>query len=157
MSTGLDKLVEFAKDASKAVVQSGQEHVPMLIVRAGEELTIVVVEVPKAVFRDAAIHLLRKLRADAYVLVNEGWRSNVAKDSPIVQDLVDGKVTVSQLHPDDRDEVLLVTAVENGGDIVCWNAMIEVDWLNDEECVRRLCPWERMGDIVTGRMVIERW
>lgn len=154
MKASFESMIDLAKEVSASIVESGQEHMPMLIVRARESVSVIGMPVPKEQFRGMMVHLLQSCAADAYVLVNEAWAAKLSPESPIVKELCDGDVAVHELHPDDREEIVIITAARNDKEIVCWHAVIDSDL--GTGC-RKLRSWDKMEGQLTGRMIVERW
>lgn len=150
----LDKVIDFAKEQSRAIVESGDEHVPVMIAISPDSVNIIaLVNIDKDAFVSNVSRLLRELRAHAYVFINEAWGTRLLSNSPTLRRVLNGEITVSQLPPDDKEEILTVTAVENGRSFTCWSA--NVKYTRDGS--RYLGEWDKMGGIPTGRLILKEW
>jgi len=151
----IEQAIDFAKKQSKEIVESGEEHIPIMIALAPEDAGIIpLVDMDKDRFKEDVSVVLRLLDAYAYVFVNEAWVARLPKDSPTVQRVFNGEVKVSELPLDDRIEMLTVAAAENGKSYRMWSAKIR----HTPEGKRYLGEWEEMRGIpVMGRLVLKEW
>lgn len=150
----LEEITNLTKKQARAIVESGQEHQPIMLVFSPEGANIIhLVEIKKDKFKQAISTLLRKLNAYAYIFVNEAWGTKLAKDSPITKRLLNGEISVSELPLDDREEILTIMVAENGKSFNAWSAKIRYT----SEDKRYLGEWEEMGDIARGRLVLREW
>lgn len=154
MKPTLDEMIEDVKKISRQIVEAGQEHVPIMIVRIGERLNgVQLIDLDKPNFQERISRMLRQLGADAYVFVHEAWEATLSKDSPWAKRVKSGEIRVSELPLDDRQEVVTVIACEKGKEVVCWMARIDVD----REGQRSLRGWEKLPGVISGRLVLREW
>ncbi len=152
--TDLEEITNFTKEAARAVVESGEEHLPtMLAISSGEVNLIHLVEMKKDKFKQHISGLLQRLNAYAYIFVNEAWGTKLNKDSPTVKRILSGEVSISELPLDDKEEILTVIVAENGKSFNCWSAKIGYT----PEGKRYLKEWEEMKGIVGGRLILKEW
>ena len=154
MEKQLSEIVEFAKEATKRVVESGQEQHPIILSLSDDTLSIIgLVGDFRGAFKKEIPDLLRKFKTTAYVFVAEGLGAVLDKDSPRLDELKSGKIRVSDLHPEDRHEAIFINAVEKGKKSISFSAIINYD----QEGKRHLGEWETMGEGAEGRLVLENW
>lgn len=150
----LEETIEFTKKQAKAIVESGEEHRPIMLVFTPEGITPVLLkDVDKDIFKPVISEFLQQLRAYAYIFINEAWATKLSEDSPTVQRLLKGEISVSELPLDDRDEMLIITAAENGKSYRGWSAKIRYT----REGKRYLGEWEEIRGISTGRLILKEW
>ncbi len=142
------QLVEFAKETATGIVESGEEHrlIALIETKAGV-VAADLQELPKEVCMAVLRQLLGELEATSYVLVGEAWMTDSQRPGS------EG-VRVRDLPPDDRCEVLMVSAVRKGE--AQPRAQFAVIDCTPEG--RRLRAWQSMdGGTMTGRMVLTEW
>lgn len=142
--TELDTLVNLAKEKSREIVESGQEHVPTALIY-GEGLSIVQILGDKEAFKAGFTALLKKLHAVRYVFITEAWMTESLR--PLRED-----IRVRDLPMDDREEALFIVAVEKGHKVKMIYAIIA-----DTPSGRKLGEFSNSGGQMTGRMVVEDW
>lgn len=151
----LDEAVSLAKQQSRSIVESGEEHIPLLLVLTPSGLGLVrPVVKDKNTFKSALTELLVMLSASAYVMIYGAWSTRIDKDSPLLDRILSGELAISELPLDDREEILTITAVDNGKSYRCWAAKISYDHDN-----RHLGEWKEMpkDGAASGRMVLKEW
>jgi len=150
----LEKVVSFVMDKSRNIIDSGDTHEPIMLIITPESVhTVGLYNMNKDTFCDAMTDLFRQFHAYAYVFINEAWQAKIKKDSPLILKLNSGKITVQDLPPDDKEEILTITAVENGLSYRCYEANIKYTKSGN----RYLDKWKELKGNVTGRMVIKEW
>lgn len=150
----LGQAVDFAKKQSKEIVESGEEHIPIILALTPESANIIPLNgMDKDRFKEDICGVLRQLNAYAYVFINEAWVAKLPIDSPTVQRIFNGEVSISELPLDDRIEMLTVAAAENGKSYRMWSAKIRYT----REGKRYLGEWEEMGGSPTGRLILREW
>lgn len=151
----LNEVIELAKSQSKDIVESGQEHIPILLAMTpASVIPVVLADMNKNKFKESMGDLLRCLCAEAYVCVHEARMTlPMEEDSPLQRQVLSGETAVSQLPPDDRAEVLIVAAAENGRSYRMLAARI--DYTVEGE--RRLGEWREMEGDFEGRMILREW
>ncbi|GAI02440.1 unnamed protein product, partial [marine sediment metagenome] len=83
----LEEITNFTKEQARAIVESGEEHQPIMLVLNSEGVNLVyLVEIKKDRFKQYITGLLRKLNAYAYIFVNEAWGTKLDKDSITAKD-----------------------------------------------------------------------
>ena len=97
-----DELVECAKEKSRAIVEAGERHAPMMPALLPDDTVAVwpLPEMDRDLFKAATSHVLRELGACAYVMVQEAWES-AAQDPATLRRLDAGEAQVSDLPADD--------------------------------------------------------
>ena len=83
----------------------------------------------------------------------EEQKTRLQKGSPLIPKLDSGEILVSDLPPDDKCEVVMITAVENGESYRSWCANIQ--YTSDDK--RVLGEWKENPTDVVGRMVLKQW
>jgi len=150
----LEEAIQFAKDVSKTIIESGEEHRPILIAVTSAGIGLCPLSpVKKDLWRQTITALLRQLNAYAYVFISEAWTAELPKDSLTTQKLLRGEIKVSELPPDDRIERLLIIAAENGKSIRSWAAKIRYT----RESERYLDEWKEADKVGEGRVIITEW
>lgn len=150
----LEETIEFAKDISKIIIESGEEHQPIMFIftPTGTHVTQLV-NVDKNLFKPAISMLLRQFHAYAYVFINEAWGAKLSKDSPLLPKLLSGEILVSDLPPDDKEEILTIMVAENEKSYHGYSAKIKYT----SEGKRYLGEWGEMKGIATGRLILKEW
>lgn len=152
--TDLEEITNFTKEQARAIVESGEEHQPIMLALSPEGVNLIrLVEINKDKFKQGIAELLRRLNAYAYIFVNEAWGVKLAKDSPTAKRILTGEISVSELPLDDREEILTVMVAENGKSFYGWSA--KIGYIPNGK--RYLKEWEGMGDIVKGRLILKEW
>lgn len=151
----LDQAIQSAKEQSKAIVESGEEHQPIMLALTPQGINPMLLRgIDKDRFKEVIGGLLRQLHAYAYIFINEAWAADLDKDSPLVQELLSGRKKISELPPDDRIESLMIMAAENGKSYRLWSAKI----LYTRDGDRYLGEWEeKKGEGPTGRLILREW
>ncbi len=87
-----DKLVEYANEQSRGIVEAGERHAPMMLALLPDDTVAVwpPPEMDRALFKAATSHVLRELGDCAYVMVQEAWES-AAQDPVTLQYLEAGE------------------------------------------------------------------
>ena len=149
-----NELVEYAKERSRAIVEAGERHAPMMLVLLPDDTVAVwpLPEMDRDLFKNAVANVLRTMGACAYVMVQEAWESAVQDEATLAR-LEAGEVQVSDLPADDRRDILMIVAARNGQP--CRMLQAEV---SETPQGRRLGDWwEAPAGGIKGRMVIEGW
>ena len=148
----LNGLIELAKKSSRAIVESGLSHVPMLLIDVPNRVIVSPIYGNfKPVFRVVVSGLLREVEASAYVFISEAWETIQSEDSAWLPAIYSGEIKIEDLPLDDRQEVLCIHAVENGKQFHFFRAKI-----TQTSAGRVLGDWEeRTG--VTGMSVLTEW
>jgi len=109
-------------------------------------------------FHRTLIDQLRAIQATGYVYLSEIWFADLAGDSPIMQDLQQGKVRVQDLHPDDRRDAAVLIAATKDGRVEAWRAFIN-DTLdeNGDRLEREMEPWEELTGEPSGQIIVRGW
>lgn len=151
----LEEAIQLAKEQAKAIVESGEEHQPIMLVFTPQGISAMLLEgMDKDRFKQVIGGLLHHLHAHAYILIHEAWTANLDKNSPLVQELLSGRKKVSELPPDDKTETLMIMVAENGKSYRFWSAKIRYTRDGD----RYLDEWEeKKGENPTGRMILREW
>ena len=148
----LDEMLALAKACSQEIVKKGEQHAPIVIF-SGREAGAACIELPdkraKEHFAETLRGLLCRFSARRYVFICEAWRATGKAAEQVVR-----SGSILDLPPDDREEVINIIAVENGGRALMCYAVI----LNHPEG-RRLGEWSKVEtpDMLSGRMVVTRW
>lgn len=150
----IDEVVKFAKEKSKAIVESGEEHQQILLAITPQGVNPILLRgLDKDKFKQNVGGLLRQFHAYAYIFINEAWEAALDKDSPLVPKLMSGEISVSGLPPDDRTEILTIMVAENGKSYCMWFAKIK--YTPDDK--RYLGEWEEMEGAPEGRVILREW
>ena len=141
--------------ATKIINEEQEEHLPMVFIPTETELVIVpLLGDFRPDFKNLITSALHLLHSDTYVLVNESWIAELSVDSPRTKKITEGEMTVSDLPLDDRQEVLMLMAVENGTCFQLYQAKINYDMSG----LRQLGEWvEFPSDGIMGRLVVKEW
>lgn len=154
METIIEEAIEFAKEQSKGIVESGEEHQPiMLALTPGGGCIIQMAQMNKDRFKQDIAAVLRQLGAYACIFINEAWAAKLSKDSPLVPKLLRGEIKVTDLPPDDKEEILAITVAENGKSYYGWSAKI----LYTTDDKRLLGKWEELKGDAEGRLILKEW
>lgn len=154
MTRTLDESIEFAKEVAREIIESGEQHQPIMLTLTPQGRNIMLLSgIDKDEFQHNMATLLRQFNAYAYIYIDEAWVTNLPADCPTVQKLLRGDVTVSELPPDDKDEILMIMAAENGKSICSW--MAKIRYTRDDK--RYLDEWEKMDKVGEGRMILRKW
>lgn len=150
----IDQVVDMVKSKSEIIIDSGKQHQPlMLIITKDNDLIIAQLIgdfAPK--FKVVMAEILRKSKAKAYVFIDESWTATLNKNSPTVKRLLSGEITVPDLPLDDRNEELVIVAIENNKSIRVWSAVI--GYRRDNK--RFLKDWNE-AKVNDGRLVLRSW
>ena len=110
---------EKARNLSKQLITSGDEVVPTLLVVTNSKLFIAdISNLDKDEWYENVQSLLRNHKAVSYVFMAESYQSKVSEDSPEFHKLLTGEITIHELPPDDRCDVLSVIEIANGNKIL---------------------------------------
>lgn len=149
----LEEATELAKSLSKAIVESGEEHQPIMIIITPSGInTMLLRGLDKNRFKQDIGGLLRQFHAYAYIFIDEAWSATISNDSPLIHKLFSGEISVSELPLDDRDEILTIVATENRKSYRCWTAKIK--YTLDK---RYLGEWEEMEGAPEGQLILKEW
>jgi len=154
MMQTMEQTIQMAKDTSRYIIDSGEEHMPILIMFTSTEVVNAGISgMEKEDFKVVVSQLLRHFHAHAYIFINECWMTKLNMDSPLFQELESGRKQISDLPPDDREEVIVITATENGKSCRMWTANIQ--YTRDDK--RYLGEWKEMDSVGDGRMTLKEW
>mgnify|MGYP001572820061 CR=1 FL=1 len=149
MKESIVKLMDLAKDRSKQIVTSGDTLVPILLVEEPEGVSVVGVVINhelKDKAQEVLIEVLRKADASGYVFICEAWSTHSMRP------LTEG-VAVSELPLDDRTEIVIILAVEKGGEVLTVQAKI-----TDIRGRRSLGEFkELIGTSLSSRFIVKDW
>lgn len=150
----IEQVIQMTKDTSRGIVESGQEHKPILIMLAPTEVINTLIPwIEKENFKEVISQLLRHFHAYAYIFINEGWAAKLDNGSPLFQELLSGRKKVLELPLDDREEMLMIMAAENKKSYRMWTANIR--YTHDDK--RYLGEWKEADNIGEGRMMLKEW
>uniref|UniRef100_A0A6M3M4Z2 Uncharacterized protein n=1 Tax=viral metagenome TaxID=1070528 RepID=A0A6M3M4Z2_9ZZZZ len=150
----LNKAIQETKAISRTIIESGQEHQPtLLILTPTEGINTLIGWVDKENFKEVVSQLLHHFHAYAYIFINEAWTAHVDKNSPLAQEIMSGRKKISELPLDDKDEILMIMAAENGKSYRSWAAKIRYT----REDKRYLDEWMEDEGVADGRMVLKEW
>ena len=107
--------MDLEKDAKKEVKtfieQTGEEHEPILLVETPEgTATGVFDDFNIDTFQEQVTKALREQKASGYVFITEAWQATHES----LHKVSNGEAHVSDLPPDDREEVIMTITVEKG-------------------------------------------
>ena len=152
----LEQAIQFTKEQAKKIVESGEEHQPILVALTRD----IAIPIPvsslmqnKDMFKPVVGELLRQLDAYTYIFINEAWVAKLDKDSPLVPKLFRGEISVSGLPLDDKTEILTIMVAENRKTYHIWFA--EIKYTPDNK--RYLGEWEEMPGSPEGRLILKEW
>jgi len=149
----LDAMIYSSKQFAKEIVETGNNELPLTLFTldgmTGSILITLIFEEHKSQLKA----ILRNVGADYYVLVGEAWQTILQQDSPKLDQLYSGDMRVSDLPLDDRKEMLIIVAAENGRTTIVESSVI----VRDKDNKRRVTTW--LNDLTgsTGRLVIDKW
>jgi len=105
-------LEKHAQEGAKTFIeQTGEEHEPILLVETPEgTATGVVDDFTIDTFQDQVTKALREQKASGYVFITEAWQATHES----LHKVSNGEAHVSDLPPDDREEVIMTITVEKG-------------------------------------------
>lgn len=149
----LSGLIGLAKENARRIVESGEEHIHIMLIINPEGVSIVNPIGDKDTFKPVMTAFLNMINASGYVQVVETWSARLTRDSPLVEKICSGEVKVSELPPDDRFEQILITAVENGISHCEWVSTIRYR----PDGGRYLDGWKMITGKTSGRMFLDRW
>lgn len=152
----LDEVIQIAKVGARQIVESDEQHEPILFAISEDDISIIQLEGNfRPRFKEVLGSILKQFHADSYVFVNEAWTATLPKDSPWTKKLLSGEITVSDLPLDDRQEVVMIIAVENSISVRMYQAVIRETV--DER--RQLGDWNLLDnpDSFSGRMSLTSW
>lgn len=138
------------KSIATQVIEGGHEHRPLAIVASPDGVSIVSFgSVPKDAFKNILLDILHKEHAYGYVFVDEAWMTNVAANR-----IINEGISISELPPDDRDEVICIIAVENK--CGCRFSISKI--LYNRDNTRTLDKFKTIEPgISEGRLVVPSW
>lgn len=112
MKKSLLELEKHAQEGARTFIeQTGEEHDPILLVETPEgTATGVFDEFNVDTFQEQVTKALREQKASGYVFITEAWQAT--HESP--HKVSNGEAKVSDLPPDDREEVIMTITVEKG-------------------------------------------
>lgn len=150
----IEQTIQMAKDTSRNIIESGQEHKPILIMLTPTEVINTLIGwIEKENFKGVISQLLRYFHAYAYIFINEAWVAKLDKGSPLFQELLSGRKKISELPLDDKIEMLTITMAENGKSCRIWAANIR--YTRDDK--RYLEEWKEADKVGEGRMILKEW
>lgn len=150
----LDQVIQMVKDKSRGIIESGEEHTQILIMLTPNgTINTLLTWVKKENFKEVVSQLLHHFHAYAYIFINEAWTAKLDKNSSLLQELMSGRKKVSELPLDDKTEILMIIAAENGKSCNMWSAKIRYT----PEDRRYLSEWELADGVGEGRMVLKEW
>jgi len=154
----LNEVVRTIKSQVKVIIEdNNDEQQPIMFVFTPERTIIAAMELTdetKAVYRPMMTALLRKLNAFAYISINEGW-TYTAHDihSQEAREVLSGKVQVRDLPPHDRQEIVMITVIENKKSSEVHQAKI----IHTKDDRRVIGEWLKRDEIGEGRMIVKEW
>jgi hypothetical protein len=147
----IDALFQTAKAVSRDIAER-EELIPVILTMDHEGAVGIITigsinESVKQSFIPVVSAVLKRVNAQAYVFVNEAFMSSSSRAAS-------GEVQVSDLPPDDRDEIVLLTGKEKGCTMRSSYAVID-----HKPAGRRLREWVDVptGATLEGRMVVTEW
>lgn len=150
-----DEMAELVKEQSKRIVEElGQELESILFIKTPKGIAIADVrldEKMKLVWKEAISMVLRQLEATGYVWVCEAWQTNSMRP-------IDENIRVSDLPPDDKQEIAMIHVCENGKSFKALFASI-----NNTPQGRKLGEFKTIVEStggkseMEGRMIITSW
>lgn len=151
----LDNVIDLVKTISRKIIDSGKEHIPIMFMLTPEGICILHLHLDnKNYFKEIMTTTLQAANACAYVMVNEAWSARVNPNSLLADNLLAGKVQVSELPMDDKEEILLITVAKRKESYYSFKARIRYSC----DGKRYLDKWIRLPDCdATGKMVIKEW
>lgn len=152
----IEQVIQMAKNVSKDIVESGQKHIPVLVmITRNEVFNAMIPWLTNDNFKGVVGGLLLHFHAHAYIFVNEAWIIGGDKDSQLIRDVVSGKKKLPDIPLDDRSEALVIIAVENDKSYRMYEAKIR--YTGDDQ--RYLDEWEEqeVGFILSGPTVLKKW
>ena len=152
----INDLLEVAKRSAREIVESGEEHNAIMVVEtphALQVLRVLLTDHNKSSFAPAMTCYLRSQNALKYVFISEGWAVKAVADAPITRRLSRGEIRIMDLPPDDRTEILQITAHQRGEPPRLLTAPIR-----NTPQGRLLGDFtEYVADQIGGRMLIKEW
>ncbi|MFQ5826305.1 MAG: hypothetical protein ACE5IA_03015 [Dehalococcoidia bacterium] len=141
------ELENLARSKAKEVVESGQKHENIALIDGPQGLQVVLLAIDdKDQFVAGLTELLRRVKAERYVMVSEAWATTSAR--PLSE-----RIGVGQLPPDDREEILLIVSCERGKKVNLTTARID-----NTPAGRRVGEFTRMEEgWAKGRMIVNEW
>jgi len=153
-----EELIEMIKSKASLIVESGEEHQPMLFILSNDG-KLVICQIAgltisaKKDWKFVIPEILRKFNATAYAQVFEAWVTD-RSDPETLRRLDSGEIGVVDLPPDDRSEQIMISFFENGKTPVVWIGKIQT--YREHRFIEK---WEAMSDpsSFSGRMMVTEW
>lgn len=157
MNLEMAQLVEQVKIKARLIVETNEEHMPIvLILSPNNQVNLVGLtgfnERVKEIYKEALPKLLQHFNAIGYIQIFEGWQASVSPESETCKKLESREVKISELPPDDKQEILILTyATKN-------EYVVELAKIDNTPQGRKLREWVVMpGKDLTGRMIVKEW
>jgi len=151
----LEELIKLVKRVSKELAEE-EELNPLLFTLRDGKLSLAplpLTEASKDNFKPTLTKTLRVFGVDSYIIVNEAWQASLTPNSQYTPLLEQGKLKVSEIPLDDKEEIICLTAVENGKSFTLYSAKIRT--YPDK---RIIDDWkESLSTEITGRLVLKEW
>lgn len=104
-------------------------------------------DVPKMLCKPVMAAYLKEVNATAYMFVDEAWSTSISEKSEHFSKLMRNEMVISELPLDDRAEVVIIIAVENGGKIET-----HVTKIVEVKGQRSIGSWDKNEEVVVGLM-----
>ena len=153
MKKSLLELEKHAQEGAKTFIeQTGEEHEPILLVETPEgTATGVFDDFSKDTFKEQVTKALREQQASGYVFITEAWQATHES----LHKVSNGEANVSDLPPDDREEVIMTITVEKGKSAkVCSAVIVSTP---KGRMVKKFRSDIEAEDVMEGRMVVMDW
>jgi len=151
----LDVVIDSVKENAHLIISSFEQHLlTVFAIDSGGVSILYPLLDSQDDFKHCMTTILRQLNSYAYVMVSEAWIAKFKTESDILKSIMNGEMQIIDLPPDDRQEVLVITAVERRKYYRSWTANIEYSRENE----RYLDEWkEIVGKPTGGKMMLEDW
>jgi hypothetical protein len=153
LKKSLLELEKHAQEGAKTFIeQTGEEHEPILLVETPEGIaTGVFDDFNIDTFQEQVTKALREQKASGYVFVTEAWQAILESQYKVLN----GEDNVSDLPPDDREEVIMTITVEKGKSPRVSSAVIVPT--SEGRTVKKFRSDIEAEGVIEGHMVVTDW
>lgn len=152
-----DEVLAEVHKMAGALLESGGECPPVLLIEDQDGdwvlCDIQMTDKLKRVWSTILPLLLREVCAKGYIMATEAWMASFPKGTEPPEELTKGKIKISDLPPDDRQEILFVVSVVKGKSVSVLTSPI-----------RNAPSGKSLGDLtalsqeeVEGRLLVKDW